>query len=295
MTGPDQPHTAEGAPGFPGVQFGHSSDGFPVARVEDTAFAMIPSRAGQYALATAWKINRPLGEWKRSDFYGFSGQLTDETDFRARVNENAAHQGEKRTLGRKEIVSHASTPWGAPQSALQYAEGVVFLSTASHGGFSLAPERNAQVQTVLRNGGGWYEEDQAWAIVAITFPTLFTAFERRCADQTVKDSWPDAWEAISGTVLAPGQSHTKDRREFERQHARDWVVISAISSSHHEGFVECIATRGGKRDRHAQEQRYLVLSSEYDMGQFGFVIDPGRQRPYDGPSDFVGFQRTRIS
>ncbi len=287
------PSTTEAAEalGFPGVQFGVSSDGLPVALVADTAFAMMTSRDGTFSLATAWKINRPLDQWKRSDFYSFSGELADEADFRAKVAENAEHQREKQSLGRREIGGNSSSPWGTAQSALLYAEGVISFSTASHGGFRLSPDRNAEVRADLRSSGGWYEEDEAWAIVALTFPALFTAFERRCAAQTIKDSWPEAWEAIHGTVLAPGESRTKDRHLFEREHVADWVVISAINSSHREGFVECVATMGGKRDRQSQERRFLVPKSEYDMGRFGFVIDPARHSDYRGPSDFIGWQR----
>jgi len=102
-----------------------------------------------------------------------------------------------------------------------YAEGIERHSTAGHGGFKLSAERNRKVHPVLRAKGGWYEEDAEWAIVAITFPHLFTAFERRCAERTIKDSWPDAWEMIVGTVLAPGESYEKDRRSFALTHADD--------------------------------------------------------------------------
>ena len=57
---------------------------------------------------------------------------------------------------------------------------------------------------LLRAAGGWYEEDECWAIVAIAFPELFTTLERLHAEQTTKDSWPDAWETIFSTILAPG-------------------------------------------------------------------------------------------
>ena len=69
-----------------------------------------------------------------------------------------------------------------------------------------------------------YKEDEGWSIVAITFPNLFTSYERRCAERTIRDSWPDAWEAIFGTMLQPGESREKDRRAFEQEHAGDWIV-----------------------------------------------------------------------
>ena len=215
------------APGFPGVSFGRSADGLLVALVGDTAFAMAPARDGRHYLVTAWRISRLMGEWTRGDFYGHAGELADEAVFRARVLESAEHQRERKMLGRVEVHSHAHTPWGASQDATVYAEGVTSHSTAGHGGFKLSAERNRKVHPTLRSKGGWYEEDAEWAIVAITFPHLFTAFERRCAERTVKDSWPDAWEMISCTVLAPGESYEKDRRSFELTHANDWIVISA--------------------------------------------------------------------
>jgi hypothetical protein len=139
---------------------------------------------------------------------------------------------------------------------------------------------------MLRSEGGWYEEDAEWA-VALTFPHLFTAFERRCADRTVRESWPDAWEAISGRLLAPGESHEKDRRAFD--HAADWIVISAITADHRSGSVDVVATIGGERGA-AEQRRYFFPCDEYEVGRFGFAIDEARHRLYDGPSVFVGWQ-----
>ena len=285
----------DSASGSPEVEFGRSDDGYLIARVGDTAFAMLPARDASHYLATGWRIGRPIAEWKRSDFYGHSGGLADEAAFRKRVAENAEYQREKRALGRREISSTANTPWGHSQGATIYAEGVVCHSTAGHGGFHLSAARDRKVHTMLRSSGGWYEEDEAWAIVAITFPHLFTVFERRCAKRTIKDSWPDAWEAIFGTVLLPGESREKDRRAFEREHADDWIVVSAITSDHEKGFVEVVATPGGLRGPGTEERRYLVPSDEYDMGRFGFVIDQDRHRLYSGPSSFIGWQRSTVS
>lgn len=277
-------------PGSPGVSFGLSADGLQVALVGDTAFAMVPGRDGRYFLASGWRITRPIEQWRRDDFYGHSGDLADEADFRARVMENAEHQREKRALGRRDVHSSAYTPWGRSQGATIYAEGVTAHSTAGHGGFHLAAERNRKVHPMLRAPGGWYEEDECWAIVALTYPHLFTTFERGCADRTIKDSFPDAFEAISGTILLPGESRAKDQRAFELDHAEDWIVISAITSEQEEGFVECVATRGGRRGTDAEEQRFLVPADEYEVGRFGFVIDPKRHAVYDGSSSFVGWR-----
>lgn len=280
-------------PATPGrfvVSFGRSADGMPVALVGEHAYAMAPGRDGRHLLVSGWRIARPMSEWTRADFYGHAGELADEAAFRAKVAEQAEHAREKKRLGRREIGGGANTPWGLSQGATVFAEGVTAHSTAGHGGFKLSAERNRKVHSMLRSAGGWYEEDSAWAIVAISFPHLFTGFERRCAESTIKDSWPDAWEAIFGGILAPGESREKDRRAFEAEHAADWVVVSAITSDRQRGFVECVATPGGKRGSGTEERRFLVPADEYDIGRFGFVIDPDRHAVYAGPSSFAGWQ-----
>lgn len=116
--------TAGSTSGLPEVVFGHTADGMLAARVADNAFAMAPGRDGCHYLVTAWRINRPISQWKRADFYGHSGALADEAAFRARVLENAEHQREQRAFGRREIQSTAYTPWGPSQGATVYAEGI---------------------------------------------------------------------------------------------------------------------------------------------------------------------------
>jgi len=276
------------APDKSGASFGRSSDGLLVALVGENSYAMVPARGGQHYLATGWRISRPMAEWTRSDFYSHFGDLADEGAFRAKVLEQAQHCREKQALGRLRLAGGAHTPWGQSQGGTIYAEGVVSHSTAGHGGFKLSAERNRKVHTLLRAPGGWYEEDECWAIVAITFPQLFTSLERRYAEQTVKDSWPDAWEEISGITLVVGESRKRDKRAFHAMHAADWVVVSAITAEQ-PGFVECIATLGGQYGDDVEKRRFLVPSTEYSIGRFGFVIDPDRHGVYDGPSSFAGW------
>lgn len=205
---------------------------------------------------------------------------------RPTVEELADHEHQVATLDRRKLGTNAVTPWGAAQHSWRYAEGVVCHSTASHGGFHLDEERNALVHPAYRNANGWYEEDSQWAKVAATRPRLFTDCERKCADQTLRDYEPDAYEIVNNVVLRSGESHVKDARQFRLDHASDWIVISAILSRHRPGFVECVATLGG--DRFAKERRFLVLDAEYRPGRHGFVIDPARHEAYDGPSSFIG-------
>lgn len=275
---------------LPVPEFGQSADGLTVVRIGDAAYAMIPKRGGGYFLGSGWRLSKPFAEWKRADFYGHGGDIADEVAFCAFVQEQAEHLAEKATLGRQEFRAHASTPWGPSQGAVRYGEGVVFNSTSGHGGFHLSAERNAKVHYLLRDAGGWYEEDAAWAAVATAWPDLFTGLEQRQANETLRHSWPDAWEAIHGRVLRPGESRARDAEAFARLHADDWVVISAIYSDHRPGFTEVVATRGGRRDPAAEERRFLVPSKDCKVGPFGFVIDEARHAVYDGPSSFIGWR-----
>lgn len=277
-------------PDHSGVEYGLSADGLLIAQIDELFFAMVPGRTDQF-IASAWRLQKPLDQMTRGDFYSHHGAVENEVAFRHRMAEQAEHSRELKGLDRKTRRIQISTPWGVSQGATIYADGVVSHHTASHGGFHLTADRNTKVHPMLRSSDGFYEEDCCWAAVAMTFPALFTAYERRVAEKTLKDGEPDAWETITGIVLAPGESHEKDRRGFEAAHADAWIVISALRSDHHPDMTEVIATRGGKRELHTEERRFLVTASEYHIGRFGFVIDLARHAAYDGPSSFVSWKR----
>lgn len=86
-----------------------------------------------------------------------------------------------------------STPWGMSQSEHVQADGIVWYETASHGGFHLSPERQAEFGERFPNfrtfaGGPWYEEDQDWAAVVLAFPELYLPEEIRGAVRTAHGS-----------------------------------------------------------------------------------------------------------
>lgn len=73
------------------------------------------------------------------------------------------------------------TPWGAPEVSTRHAAGIWFISTPSHGGFWLSPERIRAVgedflaQTWNGQQGrlGWFEEDSDANFVVASFPEVF--------------------------------------------------------------------------------------------------------------------------
>lgn len=211
------------------------------------------------------------------------------------IAETAGHNRDLAKLNRLHARMSASTPWGGSQMATIYAEGVVSHMTSGHGGFHLSADRNAKVHPLLRKDTPWYEEDAEWAIVAISFPDLFTAYERSVAEKTIRDTWPDAWEKIHGCPLAEGESWAKDRRAFDQGHAADFIVMSAIRSEQHAGMTEVVAMVGGGRVPGRLERRFLVPSDEYvARGPFGFVINGARHAAYYGPSSFM-FRRRQAN
>lgn len=51
------------------------------------------------------------------------------------------------------------SPWGQIQTVHDVLYGIVFVTTARHGGFLLSPERLNQMPEHMRSRDGWYEED----------------------------------------------------------------------------------------------------------------------------------------
>lgn len=75
-----------------------------------------------------------------------------------------------------------SSPWGIVQDEETIAEGIVYVSTASHGGIWVSPELLGRVQEAMRDyaaywsgSSSWFEEDCAAQCVVVSFPEHFPA------------------------------------------------------------------------------------------------------------------------
>lgn len=95
------------------------------------------------------------------------------------------------------------TIWGESDYKKEYAEGITFYGTPSHGGFYLAPDKLGKINPVAFSGGeyesfrnnrraGWFEEDCDWAFVALAFPELFPSEEIEAAKNTLANFYPEA-------------------------------------------------------------------------------------------------------
>lgn len=96
-----------------------------------------------------------------------------------------------------------NTPWGPSDNQKQYAPGITFYSTPSHGGFKLSFARERELDAKLREVGfttvqarmgydaGWYEEDCSAAAVMFAWPDLFgdKVEERRSEALAILTRW----------------------------------------------------------------------------------------------------------
>lgn len=96
-----------------------------------------------------------------------------------------------------------NTPWGKPQDVEFVADGIMFYSTASHGGYKVSSKLNKRIPKIFRDAAGvwvnkapgWYEEDCAYAIVEVFLPELFPAEKVLQSINTVKRWYPEQWKA----------------------------------------------------------------------------------------------------
>ncbi len=81
------------------------------------------------------------------------------------------------------------TPWGKAQQVKEIAPGIVWCSTAGHGGYWISEKRRQEMPHPYRSaktfaGGNWYEEDCDWCLVYLAFPEVFQKHDGRFAENT---------------------------------------------------------------------------------------------------------------
>jgi len=86
-----------------------------------------------------------------------------------------------------------SSPWGIVQDEEVIADGIIYVSTASHGGIwvdrALLPRITDEMKDYAEYWSGssqWFEEDCAAQCVVVSFPEYFPADQVERAWATVK-------------------------------------------------------------------------------------------------------------
>ncbi len=100
-----------------------------------------------------------------------------------------------------------STPWGTAQTARNFGVGIVQYSTASHGGFQVSSRLLLQMAEDMRGDAyaplGWFEEDCAWCMVALSFPERFPLQSRLDALDTLRSTYPQQFKRLCEPSLLP--------------------------------------------------------------------------------------------
>jgi hypothetical protein len=198
------------------------------------------------------------------------------------------------------------TPWGRPQTLELVADGILDVSTASHGGILLSLERAASMPAFMRRDVFAelfvaYEEDCDWCMPVLVFEAEFRAFYARrgkpdpdvifaSARNTFRHWHPDAYEIFYSVTLQPGESRRRDEQRFYADHEADLLVVAACGDWKEgvpTGMVGVCARIGGYSNKDTSKDRFfLVPADEYDkrIGGFAFIVDPLRHR--ESPSLF---------
>ncbi len=184
-----------------------------------------------------------------------------------------------------------STPWGTSQSSEKIIPGIVFYSTAGHGGYHLTKKRVESLPAVIHlyllqnklikpKGDAWLEEDCDWAFSVLAFPSEFSEERVKRAHDVARNFFPSIWEVLTGKTIMPGESYKRDKVIFAEVHKNDFIAVGAWGSwAEHvpEGMVGVVTTLGGSRKDGDEEVYWLVPDAEYQLrSRYGFIIDPSK-------------------
>lgn len=149
------------------------------------------------------------------------------------------------------------TPWGPSQSQREHAPGIVFYSTASHGGYKLSPERWAEFASIphFAHWSQWLEEDCDACLVYLRWPELATdeqLHDAVCMARTVA-SWGngrwvtlvEGWLDQQSTIL----SQTNTILDRAAQHARSVAHLWQRGSMSSQGNGWSVSFRRGEERR----------------------------------------------
>ena len=149
------------------------------------------------------------------------------------------------------------TPWGPSQFEREHAPGIVFYSTASHGGYHLSDERYAEFCEIphFAHWSQWLEEDCDACLVYLRWPELATDEQLHDAVCTARAvaSWGngrwvtlvEGWLDAESTIL----SHPNTILDRAAQHARSVAHLWQRGSMSSQGKGWNICFRRGDEQR----------------------------------------------
>lgn len=184
------------------------------------------------------------------------------------------------------------TPWGYAHSVVQIADGIELFSTASHGGYHLSDGRMMEMPEAFRrywsvnadrNWYNWFEEDCHQCFVVLAFAQFFQSEQLEDAEYTLRNLYPEVWEEFYTRKLAPGESRSRDVKDWLTENSGQLITCVAWGSHAKnvpKGMVGVFAVRNPDSKR-SDESYWLVNYDEYkasiSKSPYGaMVIDPDK-------------------
>lgn len=193
----------------------------------------------------------------------------------AKKRENGKLQPNRTDWGILGVRKGTWTQWGEAQYVTEIAPGIAVFGTAGHGGVKLSAARNRLVHPLVRQAGGWYDEDDHAVIVQWTFPEETCPLVSRgythdvdlddhitATEKVFIDHFPDEYEQMTGEVLLPGQSSTRDSAVWEEDHKDRFAVRSALTDPDDPDFAIIHARRADT----GVTKKFRVPNDEYRAG-----------------------------
>lgn len=193
------------------------------------------------------------------------------------------------------IENGSNTPWGEADHVESVADGIDFVSTASHGGYKLSRDRNATIPPVFRQRSGWYEEDCQRHIVE-HFCAEETGSDAESALERLKWWYPTSCESHFGICVPDAQRNVADRSDDDTEKIR----IYGTPEDRARRAERQAAAKDAARAEHQSRWRYpgftteltaadeKALSKMTSRGQtLGQMIEagvPGKLAYFDGTS-----------
>ncbi len=161
------------------------------------------------------------------------------------------------------------TPWGPSQTHDTIAQGLVRVSTASHGGYHVSEDRWQEIERMFPAfkswaGRGWLEEDCDWALAALTFPdqfdtqAIFNALRtaRSRSDTCITPDWLTSDHGRNVVEIADGYAATV---------AGKWELGGMWAPV--DGHPKAWGALLGRGEGQARERRSVIFAA-YPMQQF---------------------------
>lgn len=170
-----------------------------------------------------------------------------------------------------------ATPWGMTDHEHEIAEGIISVSTSSHGGYWLSPDRVEHLTKLFPGyrpyaGYPWLEEDLDVSAAMLAWPELFGTPALRAAVRTVRCDFDSMKPLAEWLDTTPEGTAIKAKvQQWEQTHADQWERLGLSSAGN--GWVIDFRRIGDRAERIVRMEQYptkhLYTAAELDALDMG--------------------------